>query len=213
MRVIRTAAFAASALGIVVAIPAIAHPHVVGSAASAGRDAVTDAEATLVVPPTGHRRPGWSWPLAIPPGQRKPVVVRGFEPPAQRWQSGHRGVDLLATPGQPVLAAGAGTVSFAGRLFGRPVVAIDHASPGHDTLRTTYEPVDPLVKVGDKVQRGQTIGTLAKDATDPAVGHCAPRACLHWGVVCGFGHDEHYLDPQGLVAHRPMRLLPIWGLR
>jgi murein DD-endopeptidase MepM/ murein hydrolase activator NlpD len=207
MRVLRSAAFAASALGIVLAIPAIAHPHALDAPVSA-----TGAAAPAGAAPTHHHSP-WTWPLTTPPGRHHPTIVRPFEPPAKRWQSGHRGVDLLANPGDPVLAAGAGTVSFAGSLFGRPVVAVDHTAPGRDTLRTTYEPVDPTVKVGDKVQRGQQIGTLAKDATDPAVGHCAPRACLHWGLVRGFGHDAHYLDPRGLFARRSVRLLPIWEVR
>ena len=43
-----------------------------------------------------------------------PEVVRGFDPPEQRWLPGHRGVDLTATPGAAVRAAGDGRVRFAG---------------------------------------------------------------------------------------------------
>jgi murein DD-endopeptidase MepM/ murein hydrolase activator NlpD len=200
MRVSLAAAMAASGLGLVVAGPALAHslPRL--------------PPATGLHSAHGHRV-GWNWPLAVPAGAQKPTIVRGFEPPAHRWESGHRGVDLLAAVGQDVLAAGSGTVSYAGPLFGRPVVAIDHTAPGHDTLRTTYEPVEPVVKVGDKVKAGQVVGKLGADATDPDIGHCAPRACLHWGLVRGFGHAERYLDPSGLLDHGPVRLLPVWGVR
>lgn len=190
MRVLSAAAAAVSGLGIALAVPTLAH-----TVAPRGPD-----------PHTHH---SWVWPLA----GAKPDIVRGFEPPAQRWQQGHRGVDLLGKVGQDVHAAGAGTVSFAGELFGRPVVAVDHTAPGRDTLRTTYEPVDPTVKVGQKVKTDEVIGHLARAATDPKVGHCAPRACLHWGLVRGFGHDAHYLDPSGLLEHGPVRLLPVWGHR
>ena len=50
------------------------------------------------------------WPLR--PGL--PVVCRAFDPPDPDWRPGHPGVDLAGTPGQPVYAAGAGTVVFAG---------------------------------------------------------------------------------------------------
>jgi len=151
----------------------------------------------------------WTWPLVPLSGASRPVVVHRFEPPAQRWQAGHRGVDLLGGPGQEVMAAGAGTVSYAGVLFGRPVVAVDHPMPGRDTLRTTYEPVDPVVKAGDAVRSGQVIGHLV----DSVAGHCAPRTCLHWGLVRGSGRGGRYLDPLGLVGRGAVRLLPVWGMR
>src|SRR6185369_7063201 len=73
-----------------------------------------------------------NWPL-----RPRPAVLRAFDAPSPNWQRGHRGVDLAAVPGQPVYAAGQGTVVFAGDLAGRPVVSVAH--PGG--LRTTYEPV------------------------------------------------------------------------
>src|SRR5690606_38546945 len=76
----------------------------------------------------------WRWPLGPP----APPIVEGFSPPASPWGPGHRGVDLAARPKQPVHAAGPGRVSYAGRLAGRGVVAIDHGA-----LRTTYLPIRP----------------------------------------------------------------------
>ncbi len=105
------------------------------------------------------------------------------------------GVDLAGRPGQPVRAAEAGRVSFAGTLAGRGVVVVDHG-----TTRTTYEPVDATVAVGDTVPAGATLGRLQLFGS-----HCFPAACLHWGLIEG---RDHYLDPLTLVGAGPVRLLP-----
>ncbi|MEP6813924.1 MAG: peptidoglycan DD-metalloendopeptidase family protein [Marmoricola sp.] len=132
------------------------------------------------------------WPL-----DPRPAVVRGFDPPATTWGAGHRGVDLLGHRGQPVLAALAGRITFAGRLAGRGVVVVDHGD-----LHTTYQPVASDVHVGDHVARGQWIGTLQLGAS-----HCFPGACLHWGLLRG----DTYLDPLVLIGGGPVRLLPLAG--
>jgi murein DD-endopeptidase MepM/ murein hydrolase activator NlpD len=132
------------------------------------------------------------WPL-----DPRPAVVRGFDPPKTAWGSGHRGVDLLGRPGQPVRAAKAGRIIFAGRLAGRGVVVVDHGA-----VRSTYEPVAAVVKVGQHVAGGQQIGSLQAGGS-----HCFPRACLHWGLLRG----DTYLDPLGLVGGGPVRLFPLSG--
>jgi len=80
-------------------------------------------------------------------------------------------------------------------VAGRAVVSIAH--PGG--LRTTYEPLTPLVKAGDEVAAGTPIGTL--DTGHPG---CAAAACLHWGLRRG----DTYLDPLALLGQGPVRLLP-----
>jgi murein DD-endopeptidase MepM/ murein hydrolase activator NlpD len=136
-----------------------------------------------------------TWPL-----QPRPTVVRQFDAPTPKWQRGHRGVDLAGAPGQPVRAAAAGTVVFAGRLAGRPVVSIAH--PGG--LRTSYEPVDPAVRQGQAVATGFVLGVLT-------AGHpgCPVSACLHWGAMWGPAARADYVDPLGLVATTPVRLKPV----
>jgi hypothetical protein len=124
-----------------------------------------------------------------------PVAVADrFDPPAQPWLAGHRGVDLLADAGTVVRATGAGQVGFAGPLAGRGVVVVVHGA-----LRTTYEPVTATVSVGDAVAAGEPIGVL-----EPAVVHCDGRACLHWGLLRG----TTYLDPLALLGPTRVRLLP-----
>nr|WP_203674836.1 MULTISPECIES: M23 family metallopeptidase [unclassified Streptomyces] len=133
----------------------------------------------------------------------RPVVERGFEPPASPWGRGHRGVDLRAGPGTPVRSAAPGRVSFAGRVAGVDVVSV--LLPGG--LRTTYEPVRAQVAVGDEVTAGQVVGVLERGPW-----HC-PAGCLHWGLLRG----DVYLDPLTLLPDwmkrgGRSRLLPVFGV-
>jgi murein DD-endopeptidase MepM/ murein hydrolase activator NlpD len=141
---------------------------------------------------TAAQEPGFIWPLAP-----TPTVTRPFEAPATDYGPGHRGVDLAAAPGQPVLAAGAGMVAFAGLVAGAGVVSIVHDGG----LRTTYEPVTATVAAGAHVHRGQPIGTV--DAGHP---ECPVAACLHWGVRRG----AEYLDPLGLIRTVSVIRLKPW---
>jgi murein DD-endopeptidase MepM/ murein hydrolase activator NlpD len=135
-------------------------------------------------------RSGWGWPL--PPPHH---VVQRFDPPARPWLPGQRGVDLEGHTGERVLAAGAGAVSFAGRVAGIGVVSVTSGD-----LRTTYEPVRPTVHRGDAVSRGTVIGRLVL-----AHSQCLPAACLHWGLLRG----STYLDPMALLGLAQVRLLPL----
>ncbi len=137
------------------------------------------------------------WPLRPPP-----AVARGFDAPSPNWNPGHRGIDLPGSPGQPVYAAGAATVVFAGVLAGRPVVSLAH--PGG--LRTSYEPVRAAVRVGQAVTAETVIGSLV-------AGHagCPAAACLHWGAMWGPASGADYVDPLGLLQSTPIRLKPLEG--
>lgn len=134
--------------------------------------------------------PGWQQPVDGPPR-----VGRPFEAPATPYGPGHRGVDLVAAVGTPVRAAADGVVSFTGLVAGRGVVTLRHGR-----LRTTYEPVGPTVRLGQRVRAGQVIGLLVG-------GHpgCPAAACLHWGLLT----DHGYLDPLMLLARPVPRLLPL----
>lgn len=141
------------------------------------------------------------WPLRPPP-----AVTRGFAAPSPDWLPGHRGVDLAGAPGQPVYAAGAATVVFAGSLAGRPVVSLAH--PGG--LRTSYEPVRAVVRAGQAVTERTVIGALlAGHAGCRASG--AGGACLHWGAMWGPASGARYVDPLGLLRSTPVRLKPLGG--
>ncbi|MFE4382654.1 murein hydrolase activator EnvC family protein [Streptomyces cyaneofuscatus] len=142
------------------------------------------------------------WPLA-----GRPAVLRGWEPPATPYGPGHRGVDLAARPGDAVVAAATGRVSFAGRVAGRGVLVIEPAGSGAPPLRTTYEPVRALVDKGDEVVAGQPVGVL-----EAGPFHCA-EGCLHWGLRRGDAYlDPLTLLPPALLRRGPSRLLPVFGV-
>ena len=147
---------------------------------------VIDLPSAVVAPTRG-----WAWPLAP-----DPRVVRGFDPPGQPWLAGHRGVDLSASVGQVVRSPAAGMVTYAGRLAGRGVLVIAHEGG----LRSTLEPVTPTTTVGSTVAAGDVVGAVSSEP-----GHCAPAACLHWGVL----RVRTYLDPLTFVGRGPVLLLPM----
>lgn len=176
-----------SALGPVGApdVPALRLPAHAGT--SPHSPTAVDTPATAVGVPS----PGWGAPLDGPL-----LVTDPFDPPAEDWLPGHRGVDLLAFAGDAVLAAGDGVVVFAGPVGGRGVVTLLHP----DGRTTTYEPVAPEVGIGDSVSLGQRIGRLHEGS-----GHCGELpSCLHWGLRDG----DTYLDPLTLLHLGRPSLLP-----
>lgn len=120
-------------------------------------------------------------------------VLRAFDRPEHNWLPGHRGVDLDLPVGAPVLAAGDGTVAFAGAVAGTPTVSIHHA----DGIRTTYQPVHARVAEGETVREGGVIGTLGH----PVDGWPG----LHWGARTG---PDDYLNPLSLLQLPTIRLKP-----
>ncbi len=165
----------------------VAGSGVAGSASAAAADL-----APVAAPPAGP--PGFRLPVDGPP-----TVLTPFRLPATRYGPGHRGVDLAAAPGSPVVAAAAGVVVFAGPLAGRGVVSVQHPNG----IRTTYEPVTASVTAGQSVAAGAPLGVVE-------AGHaaCAPAVCLHWGARIG----EDYLDPMLLLGPWRVRLVPWEGL-
>lgn len=143
------------------------------------------AVLVLAVAPAPPSRPVAAAVLPAPATAAvKPVlgaVLRGFDPPRTRFGPGHRGVDLQASGGEPVVAALGGTVTFAGRVAGVGWVSVDHGAG----LKTTYGPIHPrLVETGDVVAPGSLLGLVAAEATH-----------LDWGAKL----DGAYIDPLGLL--------------
>lgn len=160
---------------------------------------VVQGEVARSVAPSPARpetRPGrtgrWSWPLSP-----RPAVLRPFIRPTSRWGPGHRGLDLQGAHGRQVLAVDDGTVVHAGMVAGRGTITVLHGSG----IRSTYEPVDPTVRAGAVVARGQKIGRMGD-----AGSHCA-TPCLHLGAV----RAGAYLDPLTLLGPVNIRLLPLEG--
>ena len=163
-------------------------------AAVSDRSEVPPIDTVDPSPGAGVPAPGarYAWPLSP-----APVIAARFQAPAHVYGPGHRGVDLIGAPGQAVLAARHGTVVFAGPIAGRGVASVQH----DDGLRTTYEPVRPVLTAGTVVRAGDVVGLL-----EPGHPGCAPAVCLHWGVRRG---RVEYLDPFVLLRPLRVRLLPV----
>lgn len=119
----------------------------------------------------------WTWPTT------SHDVLRGFEAPATVYAAGHRGIDVAAAVGEPVRAVDDGVVAFAGTVVDRGVVAIDHAG-----VRSSVEPVDPVVHVGETVRRGEVIGTVSTGGAHAA-------GVLHLGARIREGEGWVYVSP------------------
>ena len=91
---------------------------------------------------------GFMWPLDGP-------VTSGFGP---RWGRSHEGIDIDGVTGDPVVAAAAGRVIFAGPYAGYGnAVAVDHGGG----VRSLYAHLSGIaVGVGDDVAKGQLIGAV-----------------------------------------------------
>lgn len=101
----------------------------------------------------GAAASGWVWPVAG--GE----VISGFG--ARRGRETHRGLDIRASPGQPVLAARSGTVVYAGgdmSDYGNAVI-LDH---GNGLTSLYGHNQELLVREGDRVSRGQMIARAGK---------------------------------------------------
>jgi murein DD-endopeptidase MepM/ murein hydrolase activator NlpD len=119
------------------------------------------------------------WP---PSDYQRPVeapVVDSFRPPVHVGAPGNRGLEYDTTPGTPVRAAKAGTVTFAGPVGGSWAVTILHV----DGLRTSYSFLAATaVAAGESVTVGQVIGLTG--------------GSFHFGARVG----DHYVDPASLFG-------------
>ncbi|MGI8822140.1 MAG: murein hydrolase activator EnvC family protein [Acidimicrobiia bacterium] len=112
-------------------------------------------------------------------------VLRDFAPIGQ--YAGHWGIDLGATPGTPVAAAGVGVVSFAGPVAERLSVTVDHGGG----LKTSYSYLETItITAGRSVVTGSVLGTSGTDNGLDAV---------HFSVRV----DGVYVDPEPWLGCHP----------
>lgn len=145
------------------------------------------APAIASPPPTVAAPVQWRWPV-LPPIR----VVAPFRAPASPYASGHRGIDLAIERSATIVAPEAGTVSFAGAVAGRNVVAIDHGGG----IVSAIEPVDALVAEGQAVAAGDPLGIVSSG------GHC-DSGCVHFGVRV----DGEYVSPFLFLGGIPRAVL------
>ena len=113
-------------------------------AAAAAPSAATSAGAAAPAPSAG----GWGWPV-------NGTVTSEY---GYRWGRMHEGIDIAAPTGTPLLAARAGTVTFAGTMSGYGYVTlIDHGGG----FVTAYAHQNRLIaSAGERVSQGQQIGEV-----------------------------------------------------
>lgn len=117
--------------------------------------------------------------LALPIDRNKFWISSYFGPrkKAKGKIGFHYGLDLAALKGTPVKAAAIGKVVFAGFLpgFGNNILL------SHANIKTRYAHLDSFrVKVGDRVMRGEVIGTVGDSGSVRKKGHDASH--LHFEV-------------------------------
>ena len=124
---------------------------------------------------------------------RPSQVAAPFVAPATRYSAGHRGIDLAAASGTPVLAPTDGVVSFAGTVVG---------SPARDDRPRRRRAGEPRAGAGVG-RRGRARGTRgSRSASVAAGGHCGD-GCLHLGVRV---HGE-YVSPLAFLTGLPRAVL------
>jgi murein DD-endopeptidase MepM/ murein hydrolase activator NlpD len=122
----------------------------------------------------------WGWPVVGP-------VIRGFDPPSTPFGAGHRGIDIAAPVGTPVLAPAPGVVAFAGAVAGHQFVTVDHGG-GLSSTSSWVSAV--LVRAGDSVARGSVVALTGTGHPGIEPPH------LHFGVR----QDGVYVDPLAFLA-------------
>jgi hypothetical protein len=131
----------------------------------------------------------WTWPVAGP-------VLQPFQIEGNPYAAGqHRGVDIGAGTGTPVVAPAAGVVSFAGTVpgGGRTV-----------TIRTADGYAVTLLHLGAiEAARGATVAEGAPVGTAGTSGEAEhAEAYVHLGIRVA--SDPHgYVDPESLLPARP----------
>lgn len=164
--------------------------------------------------------PGVNWSPVASPNQpvsqpAKRILV-GYPLPQKAGQSGvllgygwgilpltgqvgfHGGVDLAAAPGTSVLAAGDGTIAFAGTqgAYGRMVV-VNHA----EGLQTRYAQLASVsVKAGQAVKRGQLLGKVGNSGRPSS-----KESHLHFEVRSRSQLGWVAENPEPLLLKEPVR--------
>lgn len=133
---------------------------------------------SLAVPDFGEQSLLFAWPV-------DGAVSSTFGRRRTGW---HRGIDILAEHGTPVLAAAPGVVIASGveRRYGR-VVKIEHS---HGFVTVYAHNDQNMVEIGDRVSTGQMIAVIGRTGRATA-------------------HHLHFEIRQGELAYNPLYLLPL----
>ena len=139
---------------------------------------------------------GWRWPV----GGELLTAYRNGDDPYAAGQ--HRGIDVAAPLGTPVVAAAAGAVRFAG-VAGRSGLTVS-VRTADGRFETSYLHLSEVrVRAGEAVAAGATIGAVGTSGR-----RSVTAAHLHFGVRAA-GARHAYRDPLTLLPPRgPVRDRP-----
>ncbi|MBU5676606.1 M23 family metallopeptidase [Alkaliphilus sp. MSJ-5] len=103
-----------------------------------------------------------------------------------QWST-HKGIDIQATEGSPVKAALDGEIV---EVINDTIMGITITIKHNDDMLTRYSNLstDAMVKVGDQVEKGQTISGVGKTASNKTL----EGPVLHFQVL----KDDKFIDPQ-----------------
>jgi hypothetical protein len=131
----------------------------------------------------------WVWPLS---GEVITPYSNGDDP----YASGqHRGIDIAGETGQPVAAAAAGSVRFAGTAGSSGLTVSIRTLDGFDTSYLHLSSAS--VREGESVTAGERIGAVGTSGT-----RSTERAHLHFGVREA-GSRHAYRDPLAFLPALP----------
>lgn len=124
----------------------------------------------------------WTWPVV---GEIVTTYENGDDPYAGGQ---HRGIDIAAPAGEPVLASTAGTVTFAGTVGSAGLTVGIRTDDGR--FDTSYLHLESAgVEEGDQVEPGDEIGAVGTSGSGSV-----EEPHLHFGVRLA-GEDHAYRDP------------------
>jgi len=128
--------------------------------------------------------------------ENTPSISQGFRPELSVGQfkkisTGHHGIDIIGKNGTPVISCAAGIIydAFFDIFYGHQVV-IEHGQDKRGLpIRSKYLHLQKrLVKKGDKIDRGQQIGTLGRTGLLAGFPH------LHFEIRIGDSLDPTIID-------------------
>ena len=148
------------------------------------------ALALLVAPPDAAAAREWSWPV-------RGDVLTAYRNGPDPYSSGqHRGIDVAAPVGTPVVAAVAGTVEYAGTVGSAGLTVSQRTSDGRYQL--SYLHLSRIaVHRGQSIDAGERLGDVGVSGRPSA-----ERPHLHFGVRAA-GERHGYVDPLGLLGPPP----------
>jgi hypothetical protein len=133
-------------------------------------------------------------------------------PGVTRWERTDEGVDASATPGSPVRAIMGGVVSaiLPNWYAGQPLVIVD--TPGLPSGATGIyyaEQISPNVHIGQQVQAGEQIGTVAQTGTGLEIGFSKGVLTLAKATT---GYVEGQVTQAGLAFRSFLKSIGVGGL-